>query len=135
MKLQEIRNKKGILSGILIPADDIKKLQQSLKVDSELFEYFNQLQFDHQESEQTSTIDKVNKNTTKRTLEIHEEAFSKGVPMFYRDERAKAPKEFIRANPDGSEDLVEYDIATRSYAVVKPLLPAGKGYWSNVSHR
>ncbi len=80
-----------------------------------------------------STIAQTNQKTAKHTEEIHREAFSKGVPMFYRDERAKAPKEFVRANPDGSEDLVTYDMATRSYSVLKSLLPAGKGYWSKLS--
>lgn len=141
MKLKEIRDEKGTLSGVLIPADDIRELKESLKTDSKFFDYFDSLQSDRDNEKRNLdqlmpnglTVAETNEKTGKLTTEIHKEAFSKGVPMFYRDERAKAPKEFIRANPDGSEDLVRYDMATRSYSVLKSLLPAGKGYWSKLS--
>src|SRR5690606_975293 len=141
MKLKEIRNEQGILSGVLIPADDIKELKKSLKTGSKFFDYFDSLQSDREDEKRNLeqlmpsglTVAETNEKTARLTEEIHKEAFSKGIPMFYRDERAKTPKEFIRANPDGSEDLVSYDLATRSYSVLKSLLPAGKGYWSKLS--
>ncbi|QNL49747.1 hypothetical protein H8S90_24065 [Olivibacter sp. SDN3] len=141
MKLKEIRDEKGTLSGVLIPADDIMELKESLKTGSKFFDYFDSLQSDRDNEKRKLdqlmlnklTVAETDEKAAKLTTEIHREAFSKGVPMFYRDERAKAPKEFIRANPDGSEDLVRYDIATRSYSVLRSLLPAGKGYWSKLS--
>ncbi|MDX3915621.1 MAG: hypothetical protein QHC79_18895 [Pseudosphingobacterium sp.] len=141
MKLKEIRDERGTLSGVLIPADDIRELKESLKTGSKFFDYFDSLQSDREDEKRNIkqrmpnglTVAETNQKTAKLTEDIHRDAFSKGVPMFYRDERAKAPKEFIRANPDGSEDLVSYDLATRSYSVLKSLLPAGKGYWSKLS--
>lgn len=141
MKLKEIRDEKGAISGVLIPTDDFKELKESLKTGSKFFDYFDSLQSDRENERRNLdqlmpnglTVAETNEKTAKLTEEIHNEAFSKGIPMFYRDERAKAPKEFIRANPDGSEDLVSYDMATRSYSVLKSLLPAGKGYWSKLS--
>ncbi|AFL85812.1 hypothetical protein Belba_3305 [Belliella baltica DSM 15883] len=141
MKLKEIRDEKGTLSGVLIPADDIRELKESLKTGSKFFDYFDSLQSDRENEKRNLdqlmpnglTVAGTNEKTAELTEKIHRKAFSMGVPMFYRDERAKAPKEFIRANPDGSEDLVSYDLATRSYSVLKSLLPAGKGYWSKLS--
>lgn len=141
MKLKEIRDEKGTLSGVLIPADDFRELKESLKTGSKFFDYFENLQSDRENEKRNldqlmpngSTVGQTNEKTAELTEEIHREAFSRGVSMFYRDERARAPKEFVRANPDGSEDLVSYDLATRSYSVLKSLLPAGKGYWSKVS--
>lgn len=141
MKLKEIRDERGTLSGVLIPVDDIGELKESLKTGSKFFDYFDSLQSDRDNEKRNLdqsmpnglTVAETNEKTAKLTEDIHREAFSKGVPMFYRDERVKAPKEFIRANPDGSEDLVSYDMATRSYSVLKSLLPAGKGYWSKLS--
>src|SRR5690606_18794101 len=105
------------------------------------FDYFDSLQSDREDEKRNLkqrmpnglTVAETNEKMAKLTEDIHRDAFSKGVPMFYRDERAKAPKEFIRANPDGSEDLVSYDLTTRNYSVIKSLLPAGKGYWSKLS--
>ncbi|WP_157278554.1 hypothetical protein [Olivibacter sitiensis] len=141
MKLKEIRDEQGAISGVLIPTDDFKELKESLKTGSKFFDYFDNLQSDRDNEKRNLdqlmpnglTVAETNEKTAKITEDIHREAFSMGVPMFYRDERAKAPKEFIRANPDGSEDLVSYDMATRSYSVLKSLLPAGKGYWSKLS--
>lgn len=38
--------------------------------------------------------------------------------MYCRDDRATPPKEFIRANPDGSEDLVSLDLSRADYAAL-----------------
>lgn len=141
MKLKEIRDKQGVLSGVVIPTDHFKELKENLKTGSKFFDYFDSLQSDRDDEKRNLeqlmpnglTVAETNERTAKVTEEIHREAFSKGTPMFYRDERTKAPREFIRANPDGSEDLVNYDMTTRSYSIIKPLLPMGKGYWSKLS--
>ncbi|MHB1921702.1 MAG: hypothetical protein ACYCOO_05640 [Chitinophagaceae bacterium] len=36
-------------------------------------------------------------------------AFSKGLPRYFDDERSKGVGQAIRAMPDGSEDLVDFD--------------------------
>jgi len=80
------------------------------------------------------TVAETNREMARTTEELYKNAFSKGFPMFYRDERANAPGEFIRANPDGSEDLVVYDMGARTYSVVERLMPSGKGLWARAAH-
>lgn len=72
------------------------------------------------------TISQINKSLEKRTEEIYREAFSKGIPKLYWDERSGPANEYVRANPDGSEDLILYDIDTMTCKVLKSLLPPGK---------
>lgn len=79
------------------------------------------------------TVAEICRRTANVTDDRYREAFRKGIPMFYHDMRTTRPNEFIRANPDGSEDLVCYDIATRGYTLTKHLLPAGKGRWAYLS--
>lgn len=137
MKFKELRSEEGILSALVIKAEDIKELQENLKPNSALPHYLREVQSareDEIEALQTMlpnghTIAKTNKIATKVTENIHRDAFSKGVPMFYRDERTKG-NEFVRANPNGSEDLVTYSSEEREHKFIKHLLPAGKGYWS-----
>lgn len=69
------------------------------------------------------------------TRALYAEAFSKGVPMFYRDNRAQTATEFVRANPDGSEDLVSFDASSRSYTLIQNLVTAGKGFWAEVMRK
>jgi len=51
------------------------------------------------------TVAETNREMAKTTEELYKNAFSKGLPLFYRDERTNTPGEFVRANPDGSEDI------------------------------
>lgn len=141
MKFKELRNEEGMLSALVIKAEDIKELQENLKPNSALSNYLNDVQLAREEEMEAlqtilpngHTIAETNKMAAKVTEDIHREAFSKGVPMFYRDERTK-DKEFVRANPDGSEDLVYLDLQTDEYILMKNLLGPGKGYWSYLLH-
>ncbi len=141
MKLKEIRDKHGVLSGVLIPADDIRELKESLKTGSKFFDYFDSLHADKEDERRNPeqqmpkglTVAETNRRMSRVTENLYRQAFSKGVSMFYNDERTRKPTEFIRANPDGSEDLVSYDIDTRSHSFLKQLLPAGKGKWAYLS--
>ncbi|MGH2622668.1 MAG: hypothetical protein ACRDE7_03300 [Sphingobacterium sp.] len=112
MKVKEIRNEQGIRSGIPIPADDIKELKKSLKAASKFYDYFQsdkkveKRNLDELMSNELP-VTEANERTTRLTEEIHKKAFSKCVPMSYRDKRAKVPKEFLRSKPGGSEELVK----------------------------
>lgn len=137
MKLTELKNEDGLLSGIIVPVADFSELKTSVKPGTPFYTYLNSVlssQADPSRNKDVmsngQTIAETNKTTALITEELYTYAFRKGVPMFYRDNRVKSAKQFIRANPDGSEDLVTYNLEERSYRLVKNLLPPGKGFWS-----
>lgn len=138
MKLRELKNENGLLSGLIIPAEDFTELKESIKSGTAFFQYLDRLLSGQEIQDSISqpilpnglTIAETNNITAIATERLYMDAFDKQIPMFYRDGRLKNPKEFIRANPDGSEDLVSYDIDKRDYTLVKKLVPPGKGYWS-----
>ena len=135
MRLKELRNDQGLISGLVISAEDIKELKTNLKPDTQFFQYVDNLHADMEQLKRDSnevmpnglTIAETNERTAKVTLELYRNSFSKNVPVYYRDERTINENDFIRANPDGSEDLVNYDLDRRDYSVVKALLSEGKG--------
>ena len=57
-------------------------------------------------------------------------AFARGHSRYYEDERCTDEKEVIRAMPDGSEDLVDFDWETREAVFIKKLQPPGKGKYA-----
>lgn len=136
MAVKEMRYENGRLSGLFIPVEDIEEL----KSDAQFLSYMDKILFKQQESEPALQDPLPNglslQQTDDRSAEVittlHREAFSKGVPMYYQDARAAPPKEFIRANPDGSEDLVSLDLSTADYTLIKHLLPKGEGSWAFV---
>jgi hypothetical protein len=73
------------------------------------------------------TIQEVEEQSRKNVEAIYIDAFIKGVPQYYEDDRTKGEKDVIRAMPDGSEDLVEFDLQTGQDTFIKQLLPAGQG--------
>lgn len=75
---------------------------------------------------------RVEEEARKIIEKLYADAFSKGIPMYYRDVRTKGTKHFIRANPDGSEDFVSFSLPEREYVLIKNLFPSGNGYWSCV---
>ena len=79
------------------------------------------------------TIAETNKAGAKLTEELYQHAFEKGIPMYYQDNRTKDPDEFIRANPDGSEDLIFYDFENDNRTLVKKLVPPAKGKFAHLS--
>lgn len=78
-------------------------------------------------------VTELNKAMAKRTEELYKEAFSKGVALHYKDERISKEGQYVQANPDGSEQLVELEPETRSYKVIRELCPAGQGFWAYLS--
>ncbi len=72
------------------------------------------------------TISEAQAASSKHTEHLHMEKFAKGHYVIYSDERS--PKgNFIRANANGSEDLMTYDPVSKREVVVKRLSDAGKG--------
>jgi hypothetical protein len=140
MAVKEMRYENGRLSGLFIPIEDIEELKGNLKSDSQFLNYLDEILFKQHESELALQNPLPNglslQQTDDRAAEVitnlHREAFTRGVPMYYRDARATPPKEFIRANPDGSEDLVSLDLLTADYTLIKHLVPKGRGSWAFV---
>jgi len=58
---------------------------------------------------------------------IYIEDFAKGVSTAYKDERCAHPRQFIRAHPDGSEDLILYNLVSEEEIVLQRLAEPGKG--------
>ena len=79
------------------------------------------------------TVKELNEAMAKRTEELYKEAFGKGVSLRYQDERSPKANEFVQANPDGSEQLVELIEGTRTFKVIRELCPPGQGYWAYLS--
>jgi len=67
----------------------------------------------------------------RRRVEVdYLEAFALGLSRYYEDERCSGERETIRANADGSEDLVDYEWETRKATLLKRLQPAGMGKYA-----
>jgi len=108
---QSIKKKSDIVLGVVIPTEDLASV----------------IMLPH-----GKTIVETEQDALELTRAMYADAFRKGVPMFYRDKRVQSSHEFVRANPDGSDDLVSFDAATRSYTLIKNLALAGKGFWADV---
>jgi hypothetical protein len=138
MGVGQLRYENGRLSGLFIPIEDIAEFKDELKSDSQFLDYLDELLSKRQESEPAIpeplpnglSLQQTNDRAEQAVINLHRDAFSKGVPMYYRDLRATPPKEFIRANPDGSEDLVSLDLSTAEYTLIRQLVPQGKGSWA-----
>lgn len=135
MKLKEIRNDQGLISGVMISTEDFKEVKASLKPNTTLFQYMDNLQASIDQQERAvnevmangRTVAETNELTAKATLDVYRNSFSRNVPVRYKDERTLSPDEFVQANPDGSEDLVKYNLTSRSHTVIKRLVEKGKG--------
>lgn len=139
MNLTEIKNDQGNLSGIMIPASDFSEIKESLKKGSRLYHYLDQLMSVKENKNDDIvlssgyTIGETNRAGALLAEDIYRQAFKKGIPIYYQDERTKAADEFIAANPDGSEDLVKYDLEDRKHSLIKNLTPPGKSQFAYLS--
>lgn len=138
MKIKVLKNKSGILSGVVIPVEGLDELKGLIKSDTELYKVLDDLLNTQRVSELKKetvlssgrTAFEIEAEAQIITDKLYADAFSKGIPMFYKDDRAASSTQFIRANPDGSEDLVDFDSTKREYTLLRKLVSAGKGYWS-----
>jgi len=137
MNVRELKNENGSLSGIMIPAKDFSELKNSVKSDTPLYTYLDGLltgatgedlkEIIHQNG---LTIAETNKRSALLTEGLYRHAFEKSVPVYYQDDRTSGPDEFIRANPDGSEDLVFYDFDNDTRTLLKNLIPPMEGQFA-----
>lgn len=128
-----------MVSGVMIHTEDLHEVQESINRDSELYQVISELLSNPSATPKSEimlphgkTIVETEHDAFVLTRAMYAETFRKGVPMFYRDNRVKSSHGFVRANPDGSEDLVSFDDLTRSYTLIRNLAPAGKGYWADL---
>lgn len=139
MNIKVLKNKSGMVSGVVIPTEDLHEAQESIKWDSELYQVISELLSNPSVTPESEimlppgkTIAETEQDAFELTVAMYADAFRKGVPMFYRDKRVQSSHEFVRANPDGSDDLVSFYAATRSYTLIKNLALAGKGFWADL---
>ena len=72
------------------------------------------------------TIKEVNEEVRKEVERIYLEGWAKGISIPFGDKEGN----YYLANPDGSEDLVSYDINTRSYQIISRTADKGKGRYA-----
>jgi hypothetical protein len=138
MNIKALTNKSGILSGVVIPVEELNDVRDSIKNNTQFYKIINDLLTNKKSNAQKEEIVfssglnglQVEEEAKKITDALYMDAFSKGIPMFYQDERTKGVTQFIRANPDGSEDLVNFDSIKKEYFLIRNLALAGKGQWS-----
>ena len=72
------------------------------------------------------TIKQVNEEVRKEVERIYLEGWAKGIAIPFKDEEGN----IYLANPDGSEDLVEFNRKERSYKVLSRIAESGKGRYA-----
>ncbi|WP_153391677.1 hypothetical protein [Chryseobacterium vaccae] len=143
MKMSNIKNNKGIQTGLFVPLEELSELKNSLKENSQMRLLLEDLMEKWKEDNMFlnnmipggQTITETHEKSIITTENLYREAFAKGVSLHYKDDRCTAEREFISANPDGSEDLVDFNADSRKYSIIKRLLPAGKGRWAYIINK
>lgn len=77
------------------------------------------------------TIKDINKSVLNEVEHIYLEGWSKGISIPFWDKQGN----FYLANPDGSEDLVEFNRKQRTYKVVSRVADKGKGRYAYLLNR
>ncbi len=72
------------------------------------------------------TVKEVNENVRKEVEHIYLEGWAKGISIPFWDKQGN----FYLANPDGSEDLVEFNRKERSYKVISRVADKWKGRYA-----
>lgn len=72
------------------------------------------------------TIKQVNEEVRKEVERIYLEGWAKGIAIPFRDNQGN----IYLANPDGSEDLVEFNCTERSYKVISRVADKGQGRYA-----
>ncbi len=76
------------------------------------------------------SIQEAEELSGKSVEEIYINAFSQGLPIYYKDDRCKNNREAVRAMPDGSEDLIDYDWQIEKECFLKKLAAPGHGKYA-----
>ena len=77
------------------------------------------------------TVKEVNSEVRREVERIYLEGWSRGISIPFKDEYGNT----YLANPDGSEDLVEFDRRARSYRVISRASACGKGRYAYLLDR
>lgn len=77
------------------------------------------------------TIKEVNDEVRKEVERIYLEGWAKGISIPFKDEKGN----IYLANPDGSEDLVEFNRNERSYKIILRVAQAGHGKYAYLLNR
>jgi len=64
------------------------------------------------------------------TTALYRHAFSLGLSLNNRDSRCEADGEFVKFNPDGSEDLYCMGDDFKTEIFIRQLVPPGEGKWA-----
>lgn len=72
------------------------------------------------------TVKKINEEVSKEVERIYLEGWTKGIAIPFRDNKGN----IYLANPDGSEDLVEFNRKERSYKVLSRVADKGQGRYA-----
>jgi hypothetical protein len=137
MRLTKIKNERGELAGILIPPSEFTAVINDVKKGSPLHQQLQGLMESKEHPEVDAVLLPTNHTTEQANapmLAMAEEAFrlvfAMGQPYYYNDGRCGNPGELIRANPDGSEDLVACNFAQGGMYVIKQLAAPGSGQFA-----
>lgn len=139
MNIKALTSKSGTLSGIIIPVEELQDVRDSIKSNTEFYKIIDDLLTDQTDNtlEKVETVFasglnrlQVEEEAKRIADKLYTDAFRMGIPMFYKDDRIEDVKQFIRANPDGSEDLVTMDPLDKKFSLIKKLASAGQGRWS-----
>ena len=77
------------------------------------------------------TIKQVNEEVRKEVERIYLEGWTKGIANPFKDLKGNV----YLANPDGSEDLVEFNRKERSYKVISRVAEKGQGRYAYLLNR
>lgn len=135
MALQVVMNNEKKPSGVFIPLEDWAELNDTVRPSSPIYDLMEELTLSpeirkfKEEYHLSSgrSIKEVERSSRNRIETIYIDAFAKGLPRYYKDDRCTNKKNLIRANPDGSEDLIDFDWKTREEVLVRHLVPTGQG--------
>jgi hypothetical protein len=86
---------------------------------------------DHLRSSNGKTFGEIRKDTRAAIENIYLECWAKGISVPFWDNEGN----HYMANPDGSEDLINYNVETRSYKVISQAAAAGKGRFAYLLNR
>jgi hypothetical protein len=86
---------------------------------------------DHLRSSNGKTFGEIKKDTRAAIENRYMECWAEGVSVPFWDNQGN----FYMANPDGSEDLIDYNDKNRSYQVISRTAAPGKGRFAYLLNR
>ena len=81
------------------------------------------------------TIAETERQHKEAVIQLYLDEWERGMVPKYRDERCSSDAEFIGANADGSEDLLLFDGATRTFTFLRCLAEPGQGKYAHLTKR